>query len=582
MQQVLTISEIQEYISKAYKEINMIPINGQEKIVESILTDFFINGKRNVVCSLDTGFGKSIIGAIVAKIFSYVFDEGVDDKGNDYLPSMIVVHSNSLVKQYGETFNKFPPIEFHQIIGASNYHCEAATALSKENTPATGEDCFERIADEHIKKKYCMDCEFKRAKSHINTTNCLITNYSYHFISRMASNHLIKRKLVVFDEAHNVSEVFCEHNTIHVSVKNLERYIDETKLHFAIETKSQRKVLRDIRDQLNDDLITESNYVSTIKSLREAYKGIAKIFKDKNIDKSDVEKYMKLNRISKKYEDLASKIGDLLIYKYDHAFDGYDPTEKKYGKAKNDNKEFFIKPIFVDKMGNKIMSEYNLFMSATISDEYMITTMGLKREETSFIKLPPIYDPENKTVAMIGEHRLNFNSLKDPNVIASLKESVKMVLEDAHQDGYKGLIITPSFAMGDMFIDCIPRGMRLFHHKSGMKIDSIIKDFKEYEGGSAVLVSPSIFEGLDFKDDYSRFQILTKCPYPSLADKRMKYISKNYPEIYRIMTLMKIVQAIGRSVRNKDDWAVTVVTDLMITDLFKSHLNVWRNQFNVI
>lgn len=571
-------NEIPDLINRAYKEINMIPINGQDKIVERILTEFFINGKRNVVASLDTGFGKSIIGAIVAKVFAYVFDD-IDPE--DELPAMIVVHSNSLVKQYGETFNQFPSEQFHQIIGANNYHCAASTALSSDGLVHNAEDCFEKIADQEVTKKYCNDCEYKLAKSYVNNTDCLITNYSYHFITRMVSNHVVKRKLVIFDEAHNVSEVFCDHNTIHVSSPNLEKYIDETKSYFPLETKVQRKTLRDIRDDLKDDMITESNYVGYIKRLRDAYRGIAKVFDEKNTDKNDIEQYMKMKRIGKKYEDLASKISDLMIYKYDHAFDGYDPEKKTYSKVVDEVKEFYIKPIFVDKLSNKIMSEYNLLMSATISDDYMITTMGLKREETVFIKLPPIYDPENKTVVMVGNHRLNFKSLKEQHVIDDLKESVNMILTDALADEYKGLIILPSFAMGEMIVDSVPKGMKVFHHKSGMKIDPIIKQFKECDK-SAVLISPSIFEGLDFKDDYSRFQLLLKCPYPSLGDKRMKYISQNYPDVYRTMTLMKIVQGIGRSVRNKDDFAITFVLDKMIEELFKSNLNVWKDQFNVI
>jgi hypothetical protein len=39
-----------------------------------------------------------------------------------------------------------------------------------------------------------------------------------------------------------------------------------------------------------------------------------------------------------------------------------------------------------------------------------------------------------------------------------------------------------------------------------------------------VLISPSLYIGLDLKDDLSRFQIITKIPYPDLGDGK-KYIS---------------------------------------------------------
>lgn len=572
---------IKLYIAKAYKEINMIPINGQDAIVERILVDFFINKKRNVILSASTGIGKSIIGAVVAKAFSYIFEKDENSEDERVYPSMIVVHSNSLVKQYGETFDKFKPTEFHQIIGANNYHCAASTALSKENVSCSAEDCFESIADEQIKKKYCGDCEYRTAKKFVNNTDCLITNYSYHFITRMVSNHVAKRKLMVFDEAHNINEVFCDHNAIKVSKENLEKYIDEIKLHYPIETKVPRKVLRDVRDQLENKEISEANYVASIKSLMVAYRSIASIFKDKNTDKSDIEKYMKLNRIIQRYSDLAGKISDLFHFKYDHAFDGYDPENRKH-QGKDYPREFMIKPIFVDNMSEKIMSDYNLFMSATISDEFMYLTMGLKKDQTSFIKLPPAYDPENKTIVFTGEHKLNYNSMKNQDVLDSINETVKATLDDAHEDEYKGLILTPSFDVSEMIAANIPNHTKVFLHKRGTKVDPIIKQFKEYKYGSAVLISPSIYEGIDFKDDYSRFQIIVKTPYASLGDKRMKHIANKYPTVYRIMALMKIVQGIGRSVRNKDDWSICVIIDKNAEELFNSSLNVWKDEFNVI
>jgi Rad3-related DNA helicase len=121
---------------------------------------------------------------------------------------------------------------------------------------------------------------------------------------------------------------------------------------------------------------------------------------------------------------------------------------------------------------------------------------------------------------------------------------------------------------------------RVFLHDRNTKLNDLIAEFKNYTK-SAVLISPSIFEGLDFAGDNSRFQILLKAPYPSLGEKRMKHIADNYGEIYRLMTLKKIIQGIGRSVRSEDDYATTYVLDANIKKLFNSSLNVWKDQFEV-
>lgn len=555
-------------IDKAYSEMGLIPINGQEKIVDNILTEFFINHKRHVIANLDTGTGKSIIGAIVALVFKYKYDE--DNKNNEMCNATITVHSNSLVKQYEQTFDSFESDKFHQIIGASNYKCEAAkhelsNNLNDNRKEFTGEDCYKSKADPEIQRKYCERCDYNRAKSFINKTDTLITNYSYHFISSMWSHHLKPRRIVIFDEAHTINDVFCEHNTIYISVERINHYIDECKEKYPIETREYRRQLIDIRDKMLLEEINESCYVETIKSLSKAYAGISRVFKNAAAT-AELEEYMKLNKISKKFCDLGCKIGDLITHQYEHIF------ESKPG-------EFSIKPIFVGAMSDVIMGEYNLFMSATISDELMKTTLHLSDEETAFIKIDPVYSPENKPVFFCGTKKLNFSEMKNPDTINELKEVVKEIVSSANDDGYKGLLFVPSFALGETIAEAIPKETKKFLHKRGEKIDEVVKAFKAYEGKS-ILISPSIYEGLDFSDDYSRYQIILKTPFPSLGDKRIEYILKNYPSIYKIMTIMKLVQAVGRSVRNKDDFAYTFVCDKSAEQLFLSPLNVWKNQFN--
>lgn len=137
-------------IDQAYNDLKMIPINGQDIIVDRILTEFFISNKKNVIISADTGIGKSIIGAVVARVFANRFDW---DENEDMCPATIAVHSNSLVKQYRETFNKFGSNMFHQIIGANNYRCpagEATIPVKSSDQKINAEQCFKSKAEDQI------------------------------------------------------------------------------------------------------------------------------------------------------------------------------------------------------------------------------------------------------------------------------------------------------------------------------------------------------------------------------------------------------------------------------------------------
>ena len=558
-------------IDAAYADLGLIPINGQDIAVDRILTEYFINNKKSVILSADTGTGKSIIGAVVAKVFKNRFTDEFENSDDGIKPAMIVVHSNSLVKQYGQTFDGFSSNEFHQIIGAGNYNCELSESMSLEKDKKfTGEDCVKSKADKAEQEKYCNNCEFNIARSYINTTDTLITNYSYHFINSMLTKHLKPRKLVIFDEAHTINDVFCDHAAIELSAELLNGFIDECTKSFPFNLKDQIVVLNKIRDNLLRDELNESNYVKPLDNIREACIKIAETFTER-ADNADIEDFVKYKRVAKRYSSIANKINDLFTYKYDHSFE-YD--EKEY--------KMLIKPIFVGNMSKNIMSEYNLFMSATISPEFMKITMQLDKDNTAFVGLDPVYDPENKQIIFCGNKRLNYVAMKDPETISYLQEVVHEITSNAAADGYKGLMLTPSFAVGETLSKAIPKGTKVFLHTSGVKSGALVKEFKEYKGGPAILISPSIYEGLDFADDLSRYQIIVKAPFPSLGDKRMEYIAKNYPDIYKIMTIKKIVQGIGRSVRNKDDWALTVILDQTAEQLFKSPLNVWRKQFKIL
>lgn len=559
-------------IDETFKELNLIPINGQDSIIDRILTDFIINKKRNVILSAATGIGKSIIGAVVSRIITKLNQDEIDN-ADKLLGAMIVVHSNTLVKQYNDTFSKYGSDTFHQIIGSGNYECQSGNSLSlyENSKSVTAEDCFRDKVDKQTEIDYCTSCEYAIAKSYINKTDTLITNYTYHFISSMWTHHLYPRKIVIFDEAHTINDVFCEHNSIHVSSHKLEFYIKECENSYPNQTRDYVNSIKQLVKDINANKITEANYFTALKSLINTYKGIGAVFTKYAKEETDNVEYIRLKKIGKKYDDLACKIGDLFTYNYDHVFED-----------KPDTAEFTVKPIFVGNMSDSIMSDdYNLFMSATISDKFMIQTLNLKPEETTFINLDPVYDPDNKQLIFIDSHRLNFSSMKKPEILKHLSDSVRDITGDASSDGYKGLMLVPSFDVGTTLAKSVSKKAKVFlHNRESVKLNQLIEDFKSYDGPS-ILISPSIYEGLDFADDLSRYQLLIKAPFPGLGEKRMKYIADNYPDVYKIMTIMKIIQGVGRSVRGPDDWAITFILDSNIRYLFNSPLNAWKNQFSI-
>ncbi|MBI3634948.1 MAG: hypothetical protein HY216_01860 [Candidatus Rokubacteria bacterium] len=76
-----------------------------------------------------------------------------------------------------------------------------------------------------------------------------------------------------------------------------------------------------------------------------------------------------------------------------------------------------------------------------------------------------------------------------------------------------------------------------------------------------VLLSPSLREGVDLPDDFLRFQIVTKLPYPDLGDPWTAARRARDARWYALETAKALVQAYGRSCRHADDHGVTYVLD---------------------
>jgi Rad3-related DNA helicase len=94
-----------------------------------------------------------------------------------------------------------------------------------------------------------------------------------------------------------------------------------------------------------------------------------------------------------------------------------------------------------------------------------------------------------------------------------------------------------------------------------------------------VLISPSLYTGLDLKDDLSRFQIIVKVPYPDLGDRWINEKTKLDQQWYNWQTALRLVQGYGRSIRSKEDYAVTYVLDSGFENFAKKNKNILPDWF---
>lgn len=551
---------IKTTVAESFKKLNYKPRGNQSEIVFDVVKSFLIDGKQNVVLGAPTGIGKSILGAAISETVDALTQEDAT------LSSIIAMGQNSLALQYADSFSSLGEYEYFQIKGASNYPCFYMESQPSA-TSKTADDCVRSKLHETEVAKYCGGCEYYRSRKIINATRNLITNYTYFMISAMASGHLESRKLHIFDEAHTFNSWFCSYSEIIVSVENIDKYIKELG---DVNGKCDNEIagLIMLRKKIEDNGIAENNYEQVLEILLSLYKSIATTLGAQALmlSKVDLVKSVKYDKLSRRYNLLGSKISDLFDNSYEHVFDNTVPNT------------ITVKTVFVGAvMMKRFLSKYNLFMSATITESYVYDILGLDRDSTEVIQLPPVFPPENKPLFFIGKQPLNYNTMKEQSTIDTLKQQMKKIVEFHGEE--KGLILVPSFYLGNQLSYGV-KYTRVYEHKQGTNLSDLIVKFKEYKG-SAVLVSPSIYEGLSFDDDAARFQIIVKSPFDSLGDKRIKYIADNYPKIYQEMTLLKIIQGTGRGVRSPTDYCSSFFLDASSKKLFDSKTNIWKSHFVV-
>lgn len=148
-----------------------------------------------------------------------------------------------------------------------------------------------------------------------------------------------------------------------------------------------------------------------------------------------------------------------------------------------------------------------------------------------------------------------------------------------HKD-QKGIIHTGNFAIAQWLVKELYRvPHQIMHHNpgSGNKRDDVIDDFMNCKK-PAILISPSITEGLDLIDDKGRFAIFAKVPFGTLTDSWVKARMDLSQKWYLLRAMTDVIQGCGRIVRTPDDYGNVYILDESFQYLYdrtKAHIPQW-------
>lgn len=526
----------------------------QKESIEKIETA--LKSTKFVIFEAPVGFGKSAVAAAICRSME---------------TAHILTSTKQLQDQYSIDFN-FPVVK-----GKSNFNCEIPNSSGKYLSANKGrcvldwslKDCpnYETFEEYQIhKNKLCdRDSKCENLKDRKLCTyyeqkwsgfRAPITVYNYPFlISEIKyAADVPHRKLLVCDEVHDLEKQIVGFTSFSLKHSTLKRFHDKVRPdeEFIIPNKGEDEptawidVLINLEGVLNDflDLSVDEN--------ADKVQGITG--KDMLRNLENFKDILKMNPTNWVINNL-----------------------RKAGDGSTDEVEF--QPIHV---GNYVSSLFDvadsvILMSATVfSKERLCNALGISVNDASFIQvLESTFPVEHRPIFAMNTAKLNRATMD-----AALPKITKMIDAIMNQHEYdRGIIHTTSYKQTNYILQHISETnkARLRTTEGYSNRTELMK--KHDSSDASVLISPSLHQGIDLKDDSSRFQVIMKVPYPDLSQKRTKVLLQRNSDWYDWQTALRLVQTYGRSIRSEDDHAATYILDSNFTHFVQKNRDLFPKFF---
>ena len=518
----------------------------QEEALDAIVEAFSAE-KRFAVCSIGTGVGKSAIAVTLSRWIAANFPVNLNqDSGG-----VIVTSQKSLQDQYQRDFSKISS----DLRSSSNYpclwvedlSCAAVSRLSRASGDwpcSTSSQCMRGT-----------ECPYKVSKLRYKSSTVGITNYSYLMAESIYGKSLQQRQLLVGDECHQISSEVRRFNTVTAD----DIFAKELNVKIPNFDSSDEVLLKWLRD----------DYFNAIANTME--KNVDMIMTYRSLKKKLPKEVWKMVKF---YEELDKRICQLNRWKND-----ITGSKDNYILVKSENnniKTIELKPLDVSKSCESTLfkcGEKVLLMSATILDfESFAAECGIKKSESKYIDIQSPFDPHQFGIVYRPKGLMSRASL--PRTLPKVVKEVKKIL--AAHPTEKGVIHCCSYLITEAIGEL--NDPRLLIQKNGNR-EEILRLHKE-STEPTVIVSPSMMEGLDLYDDFGRFQVICKIPFPFLGDPVVAKLLERSQRWYAWKTALTLVQAVGRCVRSKDDWAKTYILDESFGGFFMKWSSFFTNAFS--
>lgn len=479
---------------------------GQREAIDAV-RNAFDEGKRFVVVEAPTGSGKSAIAVTLAR---------------EARSAYILTAQKILQDQY---VRDFPDLALMK--GRSNYDCLVAP------THAAAAPC---IAGRRFPQ--CEECPYFTAKDVAVAATNTTMNYAYYLAELNYSGGFGPRDLLVLDEAHNAEGSLMGFVQVTVSDVGLTRAGLAERIPFTSEQIGYFDFVEDLLPRLR----ARSKEVDL------------ELRKDRGAS-NEVE--LSLLATKQWLDNLSARL-HLLIDSWGEELTDWTVERRQDSSGRS----LTFKPVRVSGFAEPLLfgfAERVVMLSATILDpETYLSSLGIDAEDAAVVRVESDFPPENRPLVVRPSARLTRHHLEAE--LPKLRDAVTRVL-DEHPDE-KGVVHAHSYKIARYLLAHLPDRLRsrIVSHDDAGGRDGALSAHMTSRGAS-VLLTPSMTEGIDLAGDLARWQVICKIPYPYLGDPQVKQRREQDPAWYEWRTCLTVVQAYGRTVRSRDDFAVTYLLD---------------------
>jgi len=537
---------------------------GQLNAIYEIVYTYIMKTHDTVILDAPVGSGKSLVAMAVSYVLNSMGKTGY-----------ILASDISLQDQYENDIKRMS-LPWGTVKGVDNYIC--ADNGEKHSLGSC------KVRRKVAKTMHCYSiCPYFKARDYAAKSSTSVLNYSYWLIMQNYTNgpgesFFPPRDFTICDEAHKVMDIVQSHfspkfqkNTID-RVRKVVEFFNNHKVHDHTEHEIAISKSLDTLWATEDQHVMSTYLIIIEKALQSFVKTSEVLYEKVNkeyANKRPPAEWREALFICDWIKDLHCKVQD---------YNSIINTTSTRNIVKNPSGDELVFNCIEERyLMNRTFhrfAKFKILMSATFASpsDYM---RNINVKSAKYVKVDNSFSFEKSPIYYYPKRRMSYRDFA--NNKQWLFDKVNRILDEHPLDS--GIIHTASYDVAKSIKENLsPKNAKRVHVYKGTDEKRALLDMMKMSKGK-VIMGPSLTTGLNMYDDYARFSIIAKVPYPSLGDRFVKAKLAMDQGWYNWKTVVEILQAIGRTVRHENDWAITYILDGSLGDLIHKSRKSFPKEF---